>query len=160
MTRPVSSAFRAFLQARTPHDGVILLLRLSHPQAGFTTQNWTDCEEDVVVGATTYASRRFTIPLPSDEEGVAEVQLDVDVRDMDDDLLEDILAASDDQPEVNVDVARRPDPDTVEATFYFQMRAATTDLGELVATLVYEPVLAEGFPGKTFNATGFPGLFA
>lgn len=157
MTRPVSSAFRSLLSARTPGDGVVLLLRLTHDD--FADQDWTDCEEDVTSGSTTYSSRHFTIPLPSDEDGMVEVPLEVDVRDMDDDDLDDILGAADDRPDVEVDVVSRSDPDTVEATFVFQMRSASADLGVLRATLMYEPLLATPYPGVIFDAERFPDLF-
>lgn len=157
MTRPLSAAFRAFLHSRTPGDGVILLLRLTHDD--FADQNWTDKEADVVVGSTTYSSRRFTVPLPSDEEGAVEVPLEIDIRGLDDDLVDDIIAASEDRPEVEVDVVLRSDPDTVEATFFFEMKSASADLGVLRATLMHEARLARPFPGKSFTASDFPDLF-
>ena len=155
--RPVSSGFLDYLHSRAPGDGVLRLLRIVHADLG--TLRFVRDAQDLVSGGDTYAARGFTLPIPRDDEGVQEVPLELSVVGMDDDLVDDIVEAADERPDVEMELVRISDPDTVEATFRFQMKSASADAGVLKAALVFEPVLVDPYPGPIFDAARFPDLF-
>lgn len=158
MSRTLSTAFRDFLHGRAPGDGEVLLIRIAH--ADFTTQRYASpAGEDVVSGAVTYSARHFTVPLPRDEDGPAQVNLAIDVTDMDDDLLLDIIGAVDDAPTVEVDVVLASDPSTVEATFNFLCKGGSLSAQTLSLSLDFEPALGKAYPGVTLEAATHTDLY-
>lgn len=156
MSRTLSSGARGKIHGRTPGDGEILLLRITHADVG--TLRYAAANEDVVSGGDTYASRAFRVPLPADEDGIMETTLALDVTTLADATVASLVAAAGDRPQVEVDIVLESDPDTVEATFFFEMRNAEAPLAELRASLTYEPLLARAYPGDIYDGARFPDL--
>lgn len=156
MSRTVSTAYKAFLRARARGDGTGLLLRVDHADTG--TLRFAQNAEDLVSDGDTYEARGFQLPLPMDEDGIQESPLTLDITTLEDDVVDDLLAATGDRPTVEADLVLLSDPDTEEATFYFAMKSATADAGVLRGALVFEPVLGDLF-GDVFDAARFPDLF-
>ena len=157
MSRNLSAAFRAQLHARAPGDGAIQLLRISH--ADFGTLYYCPDVDGIVSNGQAYGHRWFSLPLPSDEDGAVESNLKLDITDLDDDVVDAILDAAGDRPVVECDVVSLSAPDTVEATFYFQMKTAEAPVDVLDAVLSFEPLLALPWPGFIYDGARNPDLF-
>jgi hypothetical protein len=136
---------------------MIALLRISH--SGFVTMRFTSEGQAVESGGETYEPRWFEVPLPSDADGQVESSLDLDVTGLEDGDVNDLIELSGDFPVVEVDLVLASDPETVEATFYFQMRSGSLDESKFRAALRFEPFLAKPFPGFVYDASSFPDLF-
>lgn len=159
MSRALSTAAKTAIHGRTPGDGEILLLTIEH--ADITTLRYAAANSAVTSGADTFAARAFRCPMPTDDDGIGETTLDLEIVDLADATVSGLvsLAASAARPTVTLELVLESDPDTVEASFYFEMKNAEATLTTLRAALTYEPLLARAYPGYTYEAATFPDIF-
>lgn len=159
VSRTLSTAAKAAIHGRTPADGEILLLTIAH--ADITTLRYAAAADDVVASGVTYTARAFRCPMPTDDDGIGETTLELDITSLADATVSGLvsLSATAARPTVTLSLVLESDPDTVEATFYFEMKNAEADLGRLRAALTYEPLLARSYPGYFYNAADHPDLF-
>jgi hypothetical protein len=160
VSRSLSSPGKVAIHGRTPGDGEILLIAIAH--ADITTLRYAAVGADtgaVAYGGNSYAARSFRLPLPTDDDGIGETTLDLDITDLADATVAGLLATTGARPTVTAYLVLASTPTTAEATFYFEMKNGEANLGVLRAALTYEPLLARPFPGYTYTAETHPDLF-
>ena len=158
MSRSLPAGFRSFAHARSPGDEDLLLVRISHPDID-TLYFAENAKGTIESGGESYEGRSLVLPLPEDADGAVETSLELDLVGLDDDVVAALIDAEGERPEVEADLVLLSDPETVGATFLFQLKNAEARDTVLRGALSYEPILTEEWPGPVMDATRCPDLF-
>lgn len=104
-----------------------------------------------------YQAFPFRPVFPADQPGeIRPIQLAIDNIDR---QIVNALRSAREPISVLMEVVLFSSPDTVEASFSFDVVAASYADTEATLTLAYEPILDEPFPYKRFSPAVTPGLF-
>ena len=156
MSRTLSSTVLAAIYSQETDKIFLHLLTIDHPDLAVPVR-LVNNTEDIVSRRKTYTAFPFQIVIPPEVEGeLPSVQLVVDnVSQL---LIADLRRISS-PPTVDLEVIVADDPDIVEASFNFTLKAIDYDQFAVVSQLAYEDILTEPFPEKRFTPTIFPGMF-
>lgn len=134
----------------------LCLLEIQHPNLAspFRIVNNT---EDVVSNGNTYLKAAFSLTLPDDIDEAPSVNVEIDNVDR---LIVDIARSVSSPATVLLTVVLADTPNSVEAG-PFEMRLVRVgyDKMKVTGSLIYEDVLNEQFPSRTFNPARYPGLY-
>lgn len=154
MARTLSSRMRTALAAQATDEAVIVLVTIG---SGSTAQRLSSDGVDTVSRGSTYVAYPFDVVLPKDgDEGAATATLSVDNVDR---VLVEFARTVAAGTRVLIEIVVAASKDTVEASWDFEWGGCSYDAASISATLRYEPVLDEPYPGDAMDPTGFPGLF-
>lgn len=157
MSRTLSATAVRELLAQNSGEVFLVLLTLSHPS--MTTLRLVNNTVDVVSRANTYLAFPFELALPADlAEQLPVVQLSISNVDR---RLIDEIRGIESPLAVTLEVVAASALNTVEVGPYvFDMTSVSYDQERITATLSYEPILNEPFPGERFTPQIFPQLFS
>ncbi|MAO65043.1 MAG: hypothetical protein CL666_08585 [Balneola sp.] len=119
---------------------------------------FVDNNEDIVRSDGTYKASAFRIQLPSEDDEVPQVRIQIDNVD------QSIIAALrplQNAPDLTISVIRASDPDTVEVGPYeMVLKQFDYDKFTITGTIGYqEDFLNEQFPKDQFTPQNTPGIF-
>lgn len=157
MSRPVSLAARAALNAQETGDAFLVLLTLSHPQLAEPLRVTSDAVATVSRGHD-FIPFPFELSLPDDAHNASpEARLAIDNIDR---QVVRAVRQLNSAPYVLIEVVRAAEPDAVEAQFHdFRLTDVSYDSRVVEGNLSVEDFTAEPFPAFLFSPGAFPGLF-
>lgn len=167
MSRDLSSAFDAAINAQETGEVYVILLTITHDDLAsdyhFSSDPTARLVEDPPAYGTTSNGQDFDfIPfqlrLPDDRQDGpprAEIAFDNTMR-----TLVSALRSTTSPASVQIDIVLASDPDTVEVSMpAFQFQSARYDRGAAVIDLVIDALQSEPFPAAIYSPAQFPGLF-
>ena len=157
MSRTLSSAAQAAMNAQETAEAFVVLLEITHA-AMPTPLRVASVRSEIISNGDTYLGFPFEIPLPEESgDRPPEVELVIDNIDR---QIVDAIRVLTSPPTVSLSVILESTPDQIEAgPFNFTLKKATWNQLVVTGTLSYEDILDEPWPSGTFNPSEFPGLF-
>jgi hypothetical protein len=157
MSRSPSARFKAGVFAQETGEAFLVLLSISHPDME-TPIRLANNYSDVVSNGETYIGFPFGIALPGDsDENLPQTQIAID--NVDQRVIQAIRELSG-PPTMTISVVLADTPGVIEAgPFAMTLREVNYDDQVITATVAYEDVLNEPYPGDFFTPANFPGLF-
>jgi hypothetical protein len=134
----------------------LCLIEIQHPNLS-TPYRIVNNTEDVISNGNTYLKAAFNLTLPDDVDEAPSVNIEIDNVDR---LIVDLARSVSSPATVYLTVVLADTPNIAEAG-PFEMRLVRVgyDRFKVSGTLIYEDVLNEQFPARTFNPARYPGLF-
>lgn len=146
----------AAANAEFTEEAWLVLIKIEHPSI-VTPIRVANNPVDIVSNGSTFLAGAFQLTLPDDSESVPVVTLEIDNVDR---AIVDAARSIATPPTCTIYVVLGSSPDTIEAgPFVMTMSDVNYDALKVSATLIYEDLLNEPFPGKSFNPALYPGLF-
>lgn len=157
MSRPVSLAAQAALNAQETGEAFLILLTLSHAQLATPLRVTSDAVETASRG-NVFVPFPFELSLPDDDaEKSPEARLAIDNVDR---QIVKAVRGLPSAPAVLIEIVRAAEPDTVEARFEdFRLTNVSYDSRVVEGNLTVEDFTAEPYPAFLFSPGLFPGLF-
>jgi hypothetical protein len=158
MPRPVSALLRSATYGEETPEVFLQLLRIYHASIIGGPLRLVNNPTSIVSNGEEYIGCPFNIDVAADRDDVLpEVQLAVDNVDR---LIVATLRTITTPIEVEMEVVVASTPDVIEMQAQRStMRVATWDIHTVNGTLKFEDMLNEPYPGGTFTAKKYPGLF-
>lgn len=157
MTRQLTYAARAAIQAQETGDVILILVTLDH--AGMDDPiRAVNNSTDITSRGMVFTAYPFELTLPDDADGKPpRARLVID--NIDRSIVAAIRQLSS-APHVTIEIIRAADPDAIEARFSdFTFTDITYDSRVVEGSLTLEDFTAEPFPAASFSPSLFPGLF-
>lgn len=152
---PTSAAIQA-ANAEWTDKVWLCLIEIQHPNLAqpFRVVNNT---EDIVSNGNTYLKAAFQLTLPDDIDEAPSVNIEIDNVDR---LIVDLARSISSPATVLLTVVLADTPNVAEAgPFEMRLVRVSYDKLKVTGTMIYEDILQEQFPAKTFNPARYPGLF-
>lgn len=142
--------------AEQTEEAWIVLIEISHPSL-VTPIRVANNPQDITSNGNVFLAGAFTLTLPSDSETIPNVSLSVDNVDR---AIVDAARSVATPPVCTIYVVLGSSPNTIEAgPFAMTMSDVVYDASKVTATLIYEDLLNEPFPARSFNPSLYPGMF-
>lgn len=152
----MSTAATESINAEQSDEVWLILLEITHPSL-VTPIRVVNNTQNIVSNGNTYLASAFTLSLPDDVQGLSYVQLEIDNVDR---LIVDTIRALATPPSVSLSVILADTPDSVEfGPHQMTVSDVDYDASTVKGTLIYEDLLNEPFPGRSFDKANYPGLF-
>ena len=134
----------------------LVLLEITHPSL-VTPIRVVNNTQPIVSNGNTYLASAFNLTLPDDVQGLSFVEIEIDNVDR---VIVDTIRALATPPSVSLFVVLADTPDSIEFGPH-QMKLSDVDYNAstVKGTLIYEDLLNEPFPGRSFDKSRYPGLF-
>lgn len=134
----------------------LILLEITHPSL-VTPIRVVNNTQAITSNGNQYLASAFTLRLPDDVQGLSYVELEIDNVDR---VIVDTIRALATPPSVALSVVLADTPDSIEFGPH-QMTVSDVDYNAstVKGTLIYEDLLNEPFPGRSFDKSRYPGLF-
>ena len=157
MSRNITFAARAALNAPETGEAFLILLTISHAQLPLPIRVTSDAVATASRGES-FVPFPFELSLPDDNDGRSpEARLVIDNIDRQIVRAVRLLPSA---PLVLIEIVRAAEPDTVEARFEdFRLTDVSYDSQAVEGNLTVEDFTAEPFPAFLFSPGLFPGLF-
>jgi len=155
--RNTSLTARQAINAQQTAEVFLLILTIDH--ADLTTPiRVVNNTENIDSRGDTYIAFPFQVNLPADrDDQISQVNLSID--NVDRQIVEAVRSLYS-PADVALEVVLASSPDTLEAgPFDFKLKSANYNALTVEASLGYEDILNEPFPGDSFNPANYPGLF-
>lgn len=157
MTRSVSADMRSAVFAQEADEEFIVLITIDHADLAEPIRA-NSSGADVTSRGDTFLAFPFTIVLPNDTDDSpprAKLQIDNISR-----AIVQAVRTISSAPSVLIEIVRKADLDTVEASFPdFKMSKINYDANVVEGELTIEEFVGEPYPARVFSPADFPGLF-
>lgn len=135
----------------------LFLLEISHDDISEPIR-LVGSREDVVSNGETYTAFPFEITLPTDDgETISDIKLSISNIDR---AITQTIRSLDTPPEITTFIVLASSPDIIEVgPFVMTLREVKSDAFVVSGSLRWENLLDQAYPGYSFTAPNFPGMF-
>ena len=157
MSRPVSAAARAALNAQQTAEAFITLLTIDHADLASPIRVCNDAV-DTVSNGNTFVAFPFQLTLPTDADGVP-VRAQLVIDNVDQQIVTAVRSIAT-APTVLIQLVLASTPDTIEMAWPdFLLKDVSYDALIVSGQLTFERYEVEPYPARRMTPTNFPGMF-